>query len=121
MCSITINKTADDILTALNENERKMIETRLINFAQQASVQMRGGLDIAPMKRMPDDLKLARKKRIGRHRVYYTGFHTQCSYETFFIKVNKRKGVNDEDDRGFQRALLRAIDDPQYRELARLD
>ena len=85
-----------------------MIEKRLIQFAQEASIAVSGGLDIAPMKRMPSDLQDARKITIGRHRVYYTGHHTQCSYTSFFIKEFKKTGVNDEDDSRFQKALIRA-------------
>ena len=119
MCSITINKTADDILARQSEKDRRMIERRLVQFAQDASVSVKGALDtIAPMTRMSGDLKQARKKTIGRHRVYYTGFHTQCSYRAFFVKPFKKAGVDDEDDPRFQNTLFRAMDDREYRELA---
>jgi hypothetical protein len=87
-----------------------MIEKRLINFAKEASVENKGALDeISPLTRITGELKLARKIQIGRHRVFYTGFHTQCSYHAFYIKEFKKTGVNDEDDKRFQKALFKAM------------
>ena len=70
------------------------------------------------MKRMPPDLREARKITIGRHRVYYTGHHTQCAYLSFFIKEFKKTGVNDEDDVRFQKILVKAIGDRIIRSLS---
>jgi len=87
-----------------------MIEKRLIDFAKEASVENKCALDeIPPLTRITGELKLARKIHIGRHRVFYTGFHTQCSYQAFYIKKYKKTGVNDEDDKRFQKALLKAM------------
>ena len=83
MCSININSSADETLKSLGAKDRKMIENRLIHFSEEASVENSGALDMAPLTRFTGELKFARKKQIGRHRVYYTGFHTQCSYHAF--------------------------------------
>jgi hypothetical protein len=118
VCSIDINKTADGVLARQSDKDKNMIERRLVQFAREASIDVRSGLDIAPIKRMPPNLREARKITIGRHRVYYTGHHTQCSYTTFFIKEFKKTGVNDEDDIRFQKILIRAIGDRDTRPLS---
>ena len=112
MCSIKINATVDDILKSKRlQKDKEMIEQRLANFAKDASPQHKGALDGYLMKRMPSELKGIRKKRIGRHRVYYYGHHTQCCYNSFYIKVFKKKGVNDEDNKRFQKILIKAKND----------
>ena len=108
MCSLTINSIADEILQD-DVPDRSKIEDRMIDLARDSSVERRGALDdIPPMKRMPGDLNILRKKRIGRHRVYFHGHHTDCCYHIVYIKAFKRKGVNDEDDRKFQKILSKA-------------
>jgi hypothetical protein len=111
VCSIVMNKTANDIFTTQEEKDRKMIEKRLIEFAKSASITISGALDIPPLKRMPPELKETKKITIGRHRVYYHGHHSQCNYTSFYIKKFKKSGVNDEDDTRFQKILTRAIRD----------
>lgn len=111
MCSISVNGTMNRQLESLGHSKDKtMIERRLFQFANDANVNRRCGLDDPSlfMKRMPDDLKDVRKIRIGRHRVYFTGFHTQCSYTGIYIKLNKKKGVDDEDDPNHQKHLVSA-------------
>ncbi len=118
MCSITTNATVDQQLEHLElSNNRQMIEKRLIDFAREASPECRGALDVAGMHGFPADLKEVRKKQIGRHRVYYTGFHKQCNYHTFYIKEFKRTGVDDDSDRHFQNRLRSALSLPPTRRL----
>ncbi len=116
MCSLTINKTFDEQLKEI-PSDRKMIERRLTEMAFEADLNKSGGLDATDthIQRMPPDLKQIRKKRIGRHRVYYIGFHTQCSYTSIFIKIYKKKGVDDDDAASFQEKLSRALISPQSR------
>ncbi|HZG52771.1 MAG TPA: hypothetical protein VEZ40_11610 [Pyrinomonadaceae bacterium] len=97
-----------------------MIEKRLSRMAGDANTTTSGGLDTLDthMMRMPAELHDARKKRIGRHRVYYIGHHHQCSYQCFYIKVNKKKGVDDEDDASFQEKLKSALTEPALRTLS---
>ncbi len=113
MCSITINKEAENV--ALNQHDMDMIKKRMIAFAMDSSIEKPGVLDIAPMKRMPEALRDVKKQTIGRHRVYYTGHHTQCCFNIFYVKVFKRKGVNDEDDKAFQRIITAARNDRSTR------
>lgn len=119
MCSITTNATVDGLLRAVGASDRRMIEERLGRMAGEANVNASGGLDSPDtlMKRMPEDLREVRKKRIGRHRVYYTGFHRLCSYQSFYIKLFKKDDVDREDDRGFQQRLRRALAEPTARTL----
>ena len=121
MCSITINQKADSTLNDQSQKDKRMIESRMIGFAQEASVERTGALDIAPMTRMPPDLKNIRKKTVGRHRVYYTGHHSKCTYNIFFIKEYKKSGVNDEDDSSFQKLLGKAMSQLSTRTLTTSD
>lgn len=108
----------DDQLSELDRSDDKdMIEKRLYNFAKESSVQNPSILDSPQCntRRMPRDLKNVRKISIGRHRIYFTGHHTQCSYKAFYIKMFKRSGENDEDDRRFQNILGSAICEPPRR------
>lgn len=119
MCSITINATVEEQLIGIGRRDKDMVEGRLGRMAGEANVNSSGGLDTPDthMRRMPAALRDARKKRIGRHRVYYTGFHVQCTYRSFYIKANKKDDVDREDDRSFQDILIRALADPPVRTL----
>ena len=119
MCSITTNATVDSQLKQIGRSDTRMVEKRLSKMAGEANTTTSGGLDTLDthMMRMPAELREARKKRIGRHRVYYIGHHQQCSYRCFYIKVNKKKGVDDEDDASFQEKLKSALTDPTSRTL----
>jgi hypothetical protein len=111
VCSITVNATVEAQLEELRRSgEKKMkktIEKRLYLMADEADVGRSGGLDnpANTLKDMPPELRGARKHRIGRHRIFYTGHHNECSYHTFYIKINKKAGVNDEADPKFHAIL----------------
>ncbi len=118
MCSISTNSTNDNQLDELERSgDKDMIEKRLYNFAKESTVQNSSILDSSEchMRRMPKDLRNVRKIKIGRHRVYFTGHHTQCSYAAFYIKMFKRSGKNDEDNQRFQNELGPAICEPPIR------
>ncbi len=118
MCSITTNVTVDKQLKELERSgNREMIERRLIEFAKEASPERSGGLDVAGMKDFPNDLRQVRKKQIGRHRVYFTGHHKQCSYHVFYIKEFKRTGVDDDSTQKFQDKLRRVLTEVSTRKL----
>lgn len=121
MCSVSLNETASEALNRLSRqgsNKQRMIERRLIQLAGEASTEQCGALDGTDchFKPAPRDLAHVRKHRIGRHRVYYTGSHTQCMYHLAWVKEFKRTGVDDEDDRVFQKKLASALQKPaRYR------
>jgi hypothetical protein len=120
VCSIGVNRVADQKLTELRSSGNgDMIEKRMFEFAADSDIDRPGVLDHAKchMTRMPPDLRHIRKKQIGRHRIFYTGNFNQCSYLIFFIKEFKKSGIQDEDDRGFQRLLTRNVDDELLRVL----
>ena len=115
MCSISKNTIAETQLTELERsNDRRMIEGRLFQFASEADTQHPGALDTLKchMRRLPQDLRHIRKKQIGRHRIFFTGYHTRCAYQVYYIKMFKRSGVNDEDDQRFQNKLRQALGQP---------
>lgn len=118
MCSITINQTADRNLNDLaHSGDKKLIERKLTDFASVASVTQPGPFDETSchIKGLPADLKLVRRRRMGSHRIFFTGYHTQCSYWTFYIKKNKKKGVDDELNPAFQDKLRAALSDTTKR------
>ncbi|MBU1206053.1 MAG: hypothetical protein KKH04_03855 [Proteobacteria bacterium] len=119
MCSISVNETANKKLRDLKHSGVKHLEKKLFNLAKEADESNSGILDhpSCHFKRMPSELREARKKEIGRHRVYYTGFHKQCSYSVFFIKEFKKDGVEEEDDKIFQKKLVKALSAGTLRQL----
>ena len=110
---MTISPTADGHLQELFRSGDKKIEKKLFDLAAAASITTEGPLDetACHIRGMASDLKLVRRRRLGNHRVFYTGYHTQCSYWTFYIKKNKKKGVDDELDPAFQNKLRSALQD----------
>lgn len=116
MCSLTLNQTFEKQLKDLND-DGKMIERKLKGMAHEADVDKPSLLD-APdtnITRYSGDLKTIRKRSFGRHRIYYIGFHTQCSYKAIFIKEFKKKGVDDEDLDSFKNKLIKALTTPDSR------
>lgn len=111
MCSMFSNSDADECLADIGtEKDKRMIERKLAQMAADANTEVQGGLDmVPPMRRMPEDLRGVRKMTIGRHRAYYVGHHSQCSYTLFYVKAFKKSGTNDEDDSRFQRQLSQAL------------
>jgi hypothetical protein len=121
MCSISLNSTVENQLNTLGDaKKRKKFEKRVFRLADEAKTDISGALDLTSchMKRMPQDLREIRKTTIGRHRLFFTGYHTQCRYVAFYLKLFKQYGVNDEDDKAFQNILRRALEDPPILELS---
>ncbi len=114
MCSISLNKTADEGLAALDDaGQRERFERKLFHLAQEANKDTKGALDnVAPMKRLPSELRRTRRFKSGRTRVYFTGQHCDCEYRVFYVKTMKKAGTDDEDHRRFQQRLIRALTDP---------
>lgn len=122
MCSIATNATADQQLNSLKSSgDDKLIENKLRDFAGNSNVHQSGILDLPKnhLYGLPSDLKHIRRIRAGRHRVFYTGHHTECSYIVFYIKAFKKKGVKDELDPRFHRVLKGVVDDPPTARLIR--
>jgi len=116
MCSVSLNSTVNKQLADLDRsNDKTMLEERLFKYAEEADVNKPGALDnpSCHMRRMPADLKEIRKISIGRHRIYFTGHHSQCSYQAIYIKKFKRTGEEDDDDKVFQGKLIRALQQPK--------
>jgi hypothetical protein len=119
VCSITTNAAVDSQLKGLGASDARMVEKRVSRFAGEANVNASSGLDTTDthLMRMPEELRDVRKKRIGRHRVYYTGAHYYCAFKLIFIKAFKKDKVNKEDDKAFQDTLIRALSLPVTRTL----
>lgn len=120
MCSAIINRfVSDQLEDKKHANDHQLIENRFFKMADQADTDNPGALDDLShsMMGMPAELRDAKKVRIGRHRVFYTGRHSQCQYQMFYIKWFKKAGTEDENDKKFQDKLKRLIDGPAHREL----
>jgi hypothetical protein len=112
LCSIDLNTKVTEQLEDrdLMADSAKIVE-RLQQFAGEADIAHPGALDdpSCHMTRMPDDLKDVRKRRILRHRVYYTGNHHLCHYVVVYIKPFKKSGTDDDDDKVFQKRLINLL------------
>src|SRR5688572_9706810 len=116
VCSLTINKTFDKQVKELR-GVGQSIERKLKRMALEADVDKPSLLDALDtnIKRFSGALKVIRKRSFGRHRIYYIGLHSQCSYRAIFIKEFKKKGVDDEDSTSFQNKLITALATPASR------
>lgn len=109
MCSALSSPSADECLSELDRKARAKLEERIADFAADANPEKAGALDRAPMHDMPDELRGVKKQRVGRHRVYYTGHHAECSYTLHYVKLNKKDDVDPEHDKAFQGKLAKAL------------
>ena len=111
MCLMYGNDVAHALLDELGAKDASTIRRRLTEMANDADTSRSGYLD-APqhsMTGMPQDLKHVKKMRIGRHRVYWEGHHSGCQYRLCYIKMFKKAGTDDENDRAFHRKLTNAF------------
>jgi len=90
VCSLSFNETFDKQLRDADKGDSNLIERRLKSMAFEANIESPGLLDAlnTHIQRMPNDLKEIRKYRIGRHRIYYTGHHSKCLYNSVLAKIN---------------------------------
>lgn len=120
MCSLILNKTSNDQLDSL-QGERTLLEKKIIKRAFGANLATQGLLD-APnthLRQMPDDLTHIRKETIGRHRIYYFGHHSDCSYTVFYIKLFKKSDNAAQDDNNpqFHNKLRTGLSSPPTTEI----
>ncbi len=112
MCSIYLDPNFTVQLDSKQLRDKsKKIKKRLFQFADEADRERPGALDdlSCHMTRRPDSLKEVKKKRIGRHRVFYTGTHRDCRYDVVYIKPFKKSGTDDDDDQDFQNRLINLL------------
>lgn len=122
MCLILVNNIVNQQLDELEQsNDKSTIEKRLYEYAKIANKEQPGPLDLPKnrIKYMSEDLREVRKHRIGKHRVFYVGHHTQCSYTAFFIKKFKKSDKDQEGSTRFQNKLRRALDEPPTRNITK--
>ncbi|HEX8735658.1 MAG TPA: hypothetical protein VF721_10070 [Pyrinomonadaceae bacterium] len=118
MCSLTLNNTSNEQLDSLL-GERKQVEKKIVSRAFGANTTTAGLLDALSthLRQMPEDLRHIRKETIGRHRIYYIGHHTDCSYTVFYIKLFKKGDSAAQDDNNplFQNKLRAGLESPNVR------
>ncbi len=117
MCSVNLNSIVNQELQLGDTKNR--IEKKVRSLAFNASVTSPGLLDSPGklMHHMPDALKDVKKYTIGRHRLYYLGHHSDCSYDVIFIKWFKKDDKNREVSKAFQEKLISALRLPTERVL----
>lgn len=115
MCSLTLNRTSKEQIDSLGGEGKKFLE-KIKKRAFDAKTTIQGLLDAqnTHLRHFPNDLRHIRKETIGRHRVYYFGHNTECSYTVFYIKLNKRgdSKAQDDDNPQFQDKLRAGLASP---------
>lgn len=114
MCLLHSNAIADEGFNQLKKNgDRTNYEQRLAKMAEDDDTTQKGGLallykPVDVWQKLPK-LRDVRKYRIGRHRFYFTGEHTDCNYTVFLVMVYKRDEDDKPRDENFQKKLLSAL------------
>ncbi|MGI9105028.1 MAG: hypothetical protein ACR2G4_02140 [Pyrinomonadaceae bacterium] len=120
VCLITINKEVDKQLGLLKHSGDKVdVEDKLKKLATEANTTQSGALDTPDCllhgEGWSGNLADVRRKRVGRHRVFFVGHHTRCSYRTLYIKMYKKTGVEDENDPALQEKIKGLLGKPLTR------
>jgi len=108
-CKVLVLANAHEQLDGLRPTERDFIVRRMTHFAAEPGHPLDG---IRPMKRLTLVVNPIRKLTVGRHRLFFTGKGSECTYRLAWVKVYKRSGVDNEDDPSFQRKLIQALARP---------
>lgn len=118
MCSLTVTEYLASQLVNIGPAQAKFIEDNMSRHAWAANIETPGILDRESNHLQAGfavDLRQAgiRKQRIGRHRIFYTGQHTECNYSAFFVKSYKKKDDNQRDDNNvnFHAVVREALSD----------
>jgi hypothetical protein len=113
VCSLNLNRTFSEQLEA--SGNREFVERRLSALAFEADTEKAGPLDDpgTHRQRMPPALRNIRKKRIGRHRIWYSGHHSNCFYTPCYLVENKQGDdrTEQDDNKDFQEHLKNALAD----------
>jgi hypothetical protein len=122
VCSVVSNGAAEEGFAALERcGDREMCERRLVEMASADTVAQASGLELSlelvSSWRHNEILRSVRRYRIGYHRVFVLGRHTDCQYKVCFIKVSKKRERDPEENWQFQNRVLRALEDPARRTL----
>ncbi len=118
MCSLTVTSFLSGQLAELGQSTTEMIERDLKEKAGEANLDSAGLLDhkcTYLRSGFAKDLRQAgvRKEAVGRHRVYFVGNNTDCNYDAFFVKTNKKKDNAQHDDNNpdFHEMVRNALSD----------
>ncbi len=108
-CKVLVLEDAHRQLEELQARDHDLIVERMSRLAAQEDHPLDR---TTPTTRFSPDLRHVRKMRIGLHRVYFFGKGSQCTYRLAWVKANKKSGVDDEDERAWQRKLVLALQRP---------
>jgi hypothetical protein len=112
MCELLLSPTTNERLHAFRGANRDKIEKRLLELAGDDNVNQQNG-----MGQMLDsvdhwsklDISHIRKLRIGRHRFYVEGKHTDCKYIVQEMLVFKRDQDDTPEKKPFQSMIRKAL------------
>ena len=113
MCSLLANRDALEGFNELHKAGDGHWKDDLIKDAHEESTSTSGAYDIR-LYRVPQwnklpEIKNLMKLRIGRHRAYSLGHHSECSYTIVFVKPFKRDEQDSPESKVFQKMLIRKI------------
>ena len=119
MCILESNAVADRGFDAMGTRDKAKFEQRCAKLADLDSVSYTNGLSllvhsVSDWSMLPE-LRAVRKLRIGRHRFYFLGKHTDCRYTVVFVLPNKREEDDKPETYGFQRRIFDALREPASR------
>ena len=113
MCELRSNESGNEGLDQLRKSGETKFVKKLVKLANDDSVTAQNGLSLflEPILSWQHDpnLRQVRKYRIGNHRVYVLGQHTDCRYTLVYVKVNKRANENREEWPEFKNKILRSL------------
>ena len=119
MCLLLSNATADEGFAELPAKDRNSSEKRLANLAETDSRTAENGL--GKVLNTVDDwakdpvLSQVKKYRIGRHRFYLTGRHTECRYFVRCVMPFKKEADDTPQKKVFKERVLKALSQPTTR------
>jgi hypothetical protein len=125
VCLVNSTPLADEALAQLVRSGERQWEDTLARWADDDNVERVGAFGATlyaeswntDNKEHLNALKHVQKRHMGRHRIYVTGHHSRCEYTLWYIKINKRKGVDEEKDKAFRKRILAALDQRVTRQL----
>ena len=105
------------MIASLGREQQRRLEQNLFSMAADANLTKLGPFDQAEcsLRGYTGDLEQVRRRRWGRHRIFFHGSHTDCHYHVFYLKRFKTDDREQEHDKAFKKRLRRALDVTEYR------
>lgn len=112
MCKLLISPTANERLDSFRGKNRVKIEKRLLELAGDDNVSQQNGMGkkLYPIDHWSGlDISHIRKLKIGSHRYYVEGRHTDCKYIVQEMLVFKREEEDVPWTKPYQNRIRKAL------------